>query len=323
MRHLQNGSRRRGLLRLAGLALPTLCIALGFLWVLFGVPAGGAVRITREALAVILGLAGVGAAAGAFGVLALARQPAHQPRVTVLAAGIEDGDIELIEGLFPQSREVRLRPISGGYSGAAVFYAQGWSATAALQRTSIVKIGRFDPPTGCGERADQTFDVPVATIHGDLNSRNVLIDARGVIFVIDFANTGPGHLLRDFARMESELTLVLAVADDTALAERVRQAGGLIVAEHGGPCRTLRELLQPRPYQGAWAGTGATPCEQQYYAQIAEADADGNFRFEQVPIGVYDFTIKPEDGRWALIFFGSSIEALTPDEELTFDINLQ
>lgn len=46
-------------------------------------------------------------------------------------------------------------------------------------------------------------------IHGDLNSRNVLIDAASRPWVIDFAHTGWGHYLRDLAKLEAEIKFLL------------------------------------------------------------------------------------------------------------------
>ncbi len=104
---------------------------------------------------------------------------------------------------------------------------------------------------GAGERLGITYDVPVTTVHGDLNSRNVLIDGSGDVFVIDFAHTGPGHLLRDFARLETELLLVLAQQDDEhTLNKRVELAETLMQAADGRPATTLRDVLQQRGQRG-------------------------------------------------------------------------
>jgi hypothetical protein len=45
----------------------------------------------------------------------------------------------------------------------------------------------------------------LATIHGDLNLENILIDPGGYTWLIDFALTRDGHTLYDFARLETEL----------------------------------------------------------------------------------------------------------------------
>jgi hypothetical protein len=371
-------------------------LSLGY--VLLFVPAGGAVLVARGPLLVYAALILAASAAVAAGMFYLLRpRRASGPRLEVLAAGLEAGDHDLIQRLFPNSQEVRLVPLSGGYSGATVLRAQSWGAGATLQRSSVVKVGsaaklqpevenferyvreyvgntatllhttqrggrmalrwayaaflgeqvqtladyaasgaplapvidelfasrstlglllgtprrdtgfalyreyswtprdwrrivaaaaevldgaplRPDLPfatlvigaedrrhtnplpivegwcnseTGHGARADQLFDVPIATIHGDLNSRNVLLDERGSIFVIDFAQSGPGHLLRDFARLETELLLVLDQPQSAAAtAERVGEARALLVNTDGTPCRTLRDVLGAPAFPG-------------------------------------------------------------------------
>ncbi|MCU0493330.1 MAG: phosphotransferase [Chloroflexaceae bacterium] len=396
MHQLLQSPRLRRRLLLGVLLLPCACGLFALGWALLGVPSGGAVRFTRGALLwlslALLLLTALAAWAG----WQLGRQRrASRMQISVAAAGLEPDDYPLMESLFPQSQEVRLTPLPGGYSGAAVFQAQSWSVEAALQRASIVKVGSpaklqpevdnyeryvreyvgntalllgtaqrgnrmalrwayaaysgervqtladyaasgaalapimrqlfapggtlglllgtprrdpqralyqeyswsprdwerivqataglleggplcphlpqvdetgtalpnplymvqrwFNPEGGSGERTTLGFDVPVATTHGDLNSRNILLDERGTLFVIDFAHTGPGHLLRDFARLESELTLVVnQPTDAAAMQQRVQQAALLLRNWQNQPCITLRELLQPRPSRSPW-----------------------------------------------------------------------
>jgi hypothetical protein len=378
---LQRVAARRALLLLAGL-LPFVCAVIWFCLVLLAIPPGGTVQIGRRVLLAYSALGVLVSMPAAVGVLYLLRARSRSgPAIEVLAVGLEPGDHALMQELFPNSEEVRLSPLEGGFSGATVLRAQSWGG-GALQRTSVVKVGtaaklqpevdnfeRYvreyvgntaallhvaqrggrmalrwayaafigervqtladyaagdaslvpiiqelfasqstlglllgtprrdthyalyrsyswtprdwqrirmschdllqhwpaglgqprpdpvatvarwcDPDTGSGERADGRFDVPIATIHGDLNSRNVLIDERGSIFVIDFAHAGPGHLLRDFARLEVELLLVLhQPTEQAALCERVQQADRLIHTPGGAAPATLRDLLAARP----------------------------------------------------------------------------
>lgn len=366
----------RRLLPLLACLAPCACGLFVLGWALLGVPWGGSVRIEggplRVYAALLLGLS----LPALLVALRLVRRPAGGPQVELLASGLENGDYDLIRQLFPNSAEVVLRPISGGYSGAAVLLAQSWGAGAALQRPTVIKLGAaaklqperdnyeryvkesvgntatllgtaqrtnriamrwayagfadaqvqtlaeygetgrplapllrelfssrstlglllgaarrdpqrtlyreyswtlrdwarieqavaelcandpgltnplpivarwYDAQSGTGERANRTFDAPVATVHGDLNSRNILVDRRGTLFVIDFAHTGPGHLLRDFARLEAELLLVLnQPSDEASAAARVQQAAALLPAD-GLAEPTLRDLLQTRP----------------------------------------------------------------------------
>ncbi|MEK7413352.1 MAG: phosphotransferase [Planctomycetota bacterium] len=60
----------------------------------------------------------------------------------------------------------------------------------------------------------------VCTVHGDLNGANVMIDARDNVWVIDWFHAGPGHVLKDLAKLENDLLYIFTpIADDAALAE--------------------------------------------------------------------------------------------------------
>lgn len=54
--------------------------------------------------------------------------------------------------------------------------------------------------------------------HGDLHSRNILVDGIGNFWMIDFARSAESHVLRDFVELETDLKFnVLPVVDLTAL----------------------------------------------------------------------------------------------------------
>lgn len=54
--------------------------------------------------------------------------------------------------------------------------------------------------------------------HGDLHSRNILVDASGHFWLIDFARAGESHALRDFVELETDIKFnLLQVADLEAL----------------------------------------------------------------------------------------------------------
>jgi nicotinamidase-related amidase len=68
----------------------------------------------------------------------------------------------------------------------------------------------YDPP-----REDE---VAVATVHGDLNLANVLLDDVANIWLIDYYSTRTGHVLDDIAKLENDLKFImLPLADDRAL----------------------------------------------------------------------------------------------------------
>lgn len=383
------------LLLLAGV-LPFICAALWIGQIMLRYPLNQPLHMNGSTFLMysLLGfLAGVPAMLGM--VYLLRARAARGPSVEVFSEGLEPGDYELIKQLFPHSHDVRLSPLSGGFSGAIVLRAQSWNG-GALQRTSVVKIGAAaklqpetenwertvreyvgntaallhvaqrgnrmalrwayaafigervqtlaeyaatgaplghltqelfagqstlglllgtprrdphhavyrayswtprdwqkiraaadqlyarwpaplerpalnplttiarwcDPDTGSGDRAAQRFDVPVATIHGDLHSRNVLIDERGSIFVIDWAHARPAHMLRDFARLEMELLLVL---DQPADLHAVRtRAAGRAIGNNGkrcgthDPARSVEHASDQRPAPRGDRGTAPT-----------------------------------------------------------------
>lgn len=370
--------------------VPLLTVFLVGMWALLTVPSDSILSLSRATLLVYLGILGFLTVLPLFAFARLrvpvAARPAPQPgRVELLMPGIEPGDQALIAELFPNSADVRLRPITGGYSGAVVCEAQSWSNTGALQRPSVVKIGsaaklqpevenyeryvreyvgntaslmgstqrngrmalrwayaafsgdqtrslaelaaagqplspilselfssratmglllgaarrdpqralyreyswtpaewerllqaaaplldgqslrptlpwdatlpnplavisRFcDPQTGQGERCAMLFDSPVATVHGDLNSRNILLDGRQTIFIIDFSHTQPGHMLRDFARLEIELLLVLNQPGSAEAASQHQQFCRTLLPAATHHRLTLRDVLACQP----------------------------------------------------------------------------
>jgi CheY-like chemotaxis protein len=71
--------------------------------------------------------------------------------------------------------------------------------------------------------ADRRFVRPtyVCVTHGDLNSGNVLVDPRGSTWLIDFMRTSRGHILRDFAQLDSTVRILLLGAEEATLVERL------------------------------------------------------------------------------------------------------
>ncbi len=54
-------------------------------------------------------------------------------------------------------------------------------------------------------RLDSEKRTYVSTVHGDLHASNILVDNRNNAWVIDFSNTGPAHILRDFVELEASI----------------------------------------------------------------------------------------------------------------------
>jgi nicotinamidase-related amidase len=71
-------------------------------------------------------------------------------------------------------------------------------------------------------RDEEPYEVACCWIHGDLNLANVLIDATGNTWLIDYFWSRLGHALQDVAKLENDLKFILVpLADDAALARAV------------------------------------------------------------------------------------------------------
>jgi hypothetical protein len=94
------------------------------------------------------------------------------------------------------------------------------------------------------ERQGWTFETKLATVHGDLNARNILLDSNNNIFLIDFAKTGKDHFLRDFCRLEVEIKFVLTrLSHDEDVEVAVDFDRKLLLEEKGQPFSTWSDLL--------------------------------------------------------------------------------
>jgi protein-tyrosine phosphatase len=58
-------------------------------------------------------------------------------------------------------------------------------------------------------------------IHGDLNGRNIIIDAHENVWLIDFFHTHRGHIIRDLIKVENDLMFIMTPIEDE---DELRQA---------------------------------------------------------------------------------------------------
>ena len=72
--------------------------------------------------------------------------------------------------------------------------------------------------------ADQRFvrSTYECKTHGDFNESNILVDAAGHTWLIDFESTGPGHILRDIGELDSVVRFQLLKVEEATLEERLR-----------------------------------------------------------------------------------------------------
>jgi hypothetical protein len=91
-----------------------------------------------------------------------------------------------------------------------------------------------------------------AIVHGDLNSRNILIDGHRNVFVIDFAKTEKSHLLRDFCKLETEIKFCLTrLHCDDDIEQAIVLEEELLFTANGEPFTDLENLLKVDPVQRA------------------------------------------------------------------------
>ncbi|EPG73700.1 isochorismatase family protein [Leptospira fainei serovar Hurstbridge str. BUT 6] len=56
-------------------------------------------------------------------------------------------------------------------------------------------------------------------VHGDLNGRNIIIDAQRNVWLIDFFHTHRGHVLKDLIKLENDLLYIFTKIDESDLEE--------------------------------------------------------------------------------------------------------
>jgi CheY-like chemotaxis protein len=79
--------------------------------------------------------------------------------------------------------------------------------------------------------------------HGDFNENNILIDNTGRPWLIDFFRTGPGHILRDVAELDSIVRLQLVAPEEAPLEERLRMEETLAGCEQFSQVEQLGEAF--------------------------------------------------------------------------------
>jgi CheY-like chemotaxis protein/thiamine kinase-like enzyme len=82
--------------------------------------------------------------------------------------------------------------------------------------------------------------------HGDLNGGNILIDKERHVWLIDFGLTGPGHILRDFAELDTVIRHQLLKEEEATLEERLALEDALTLAERFSEVGTLSRGLQSK-----------------------------------------------------------------------------
>ncbi len=93
------------------------------------------------------------------------------------------------------------------------------------------------------------------------------------------------------------------------------------VIEHGAALTsTTVELCSELPILDLRAAQGSL-CSDQFYSARATTDAQGGFRFANVPLGTYAVAVKTSAGRW-VVPVSLDIPALKPDHEYVQNIGI-
>lgn len=136
-------------------------------------------------------------------------------------------------------------------------------------------------------------------------------DSQGVWQSVTPANSG----LAD-SRIAA-LAVIGAPALPAPETEKTTSVSGRIIAASGPVGDTTVELCA----ESAKMAFRETPCEGQAFALRVKTNADGRFRFDNVPLGSLSLAAQQADGQW--IIFLDTITALDPAQDVELgDVNL-
>src|SRR6185436_16577360 len=112
-----------------------------------------------------------------------------------------------------------------------------------------------------------------AQVHGDLNGANIIVDARGNVWLIDFFHSHSGHVLRDLAKLENDVLYIFTKLDSDAQLEQAFELSELLlsVEDLGRPLEQLPPASFGPALQRAW---GTVRQLRQFYPELVQADRD-------------------------------------------------
>jgi hypothetical protein len=163
--------------------------------------------------------------------------------------------------------------------------------------------------------------------------RDLEIDEQGRVW----AATAYGIAVQNGAGWETAVASTAGLTDSDFVAIAVRGAPELPAASAEPATATIsgRIVQAGTPLANATVelcseaagnnerSASASPCGGQFFTAQATTDSEGNYRFENVPIGTYTIAVQGSDGRWYVPFFSrKSIIALQAGATVTEDIDL-
>jgi len=104
--------------------------------------------------------------------------------------------------------------------------------------------GHFvNPVEWLGRHPSLPTQTSLCSTHGDMHSRNLLVDRNRQAWLIDFYRTGRGHLFRDMIELESDVKFTLL--DVTDLPSLLRFELALMSADHFNDAPTIPSFREP------------------------------------------------------------------------------
>jgi hypothetical protein len=105
--------------------------------------------------------------------------------------------------------------------------------------------------------------------------------------------------------------------------EKTGSISGRITLD-GQPMADTEIQLCAGDYDPTSRNTGDTPCAINFWSAIAKADADGNFKFDAVPLGSYKYAIRKPGEKWsAIILFSEDVSLFEADKDVVFDMKFK
>jgi CheY-like chemotaxis protein len=118
------------------------------------------------------------------------------------------GDYEHLLGFTWEKLEQALSERLKSVQGKHKLYFTSLNSERAFTNPLLAMIGQF--------LVRPTY---ICTTHGDFNQHNLLVDKTGHMWLIDFQRTGQGHILRDIAKLDTEVLFQLLTAEEATLDE--------------------------------------------------------------------------------------------------------
>jgi protein-tyrosine phosphatase/nicotinamidase-related amidase len=112
-----------------------------------------------------------------------------------------------------------------------------------------------------------------AQLHGDLNGANIIVDGQSNVWLIDFFHSHRGHVLKDLAKLESDLLYIWTpIANEDELEQALSISDALLgVEDLGAPLDPAPGQLKAPQLQRAWRTVQHL---RSYYPELIKKDRE-------------------------------------------------